>query len=107
VRLLHPHRPLRGDRCQTNVLIYDFRSSQPEKVVARGYFRTLSNSRRSKPIDGHSIASDLATNATAGIQADAAGGPRDVVEAWADGQTVRVRRCGHHPEAALQGLLKE
>jgi len=76
-------------------------------VVASGYFRTLSNSRRSKPIDGHSIASDLATNASAGIPADAAGGPRDVVEAWADGQTVRVRRGGHHLEAALQGLLKE
>jgi hypothetical protein len=96
-----------ASRCQIKVLMYDFRGSQPEKAGARGYFSALSNSRRSKPIDGHSIASDLATNASGGIQADAAGGPRDVVEAWADGQTARVRRRGHHLKAALRGLPKD
>jgi hypothetical protein len=58
--------------------MYDFRSSQPEKAVARGHFSALSNTPQSKPIYGHSIASGLATNASGGIQADAAGGPRDV-----------------------------
>ena len=60
-------------------------------------------SRPSKPSDGYSIASDLATNANGGVQVDGAGGPGDAVVTWADGYTAGVRRgavapTGHHPE---------
>jgi hypothetical protein len=44
----------------------------------------LSNSRRSKPSDGHSIANDLATNPSGGVHAEAEGGPRDVAVALVD-----------------------
>jgi len=46
------------------------------------YFSAIS--RRTKPSDGHSTASDLATNASGRVQADAAAGSRDVVAALAD-----------------------
>ena len=51
------------------------------------YFSAISNSRRSKPSDGHSTASDLATNTNGEVQTDAAAGSRDVVAALADGDT--------------------
>ena len=69
-------------------------------------------SRLSKPNDGHSIASDLATNASGGVQVDGAGGLGDAVAALADGCTARVPRrtmapAGHYLRAALQGVLKQ
>jgi hypothetical protein len=68
--------------------------------------------RRPTPSDGHSIASDLATNATGGVQVDAAAGPGDVVVALADGCTVRLSRetmepAGPQVMAALREILEE
>ena len=64
-------------------------------------------SRPSKPNDGHSIASDPATNTSGGVQVDAAGGPGDVVVAWADGCTAGVCRGAMAPTGdhlkALEG----
>ena len=54
------------------------------------YFSAISNSRRSKPSDGHSTASDLATNTNGEVQTDAAAGSRDVVAALADGHTAAL-----------------
>jgi hypothetical protein len=54
------------------------------------YFSAIS--RPSKPNDGHSIASDLATNASGAVHADAVGGPGDAAVALADGCTAGVPR---------------
>jgi hypothetical protein len=73
---------------------------------------TSAISRKPTPSDGHSIASDLATNATGGVQVDAAAGPGDVVVALADGCTVRLSRetmepAGPQVMAALREILEE
>ena len=80
--------------------------ADPSRGSRIAYFSAIS--RPSKPNDGHSIASDLATNASGGVQVDAAGGPGDVAVALADGCTAGVppgamAPTGYHLMAALQG----
>jgi hypothetical protein len=61
------------------------------------YFSAISNFRRSKPSDGRSIASDLATNASGEVHAEVAGGPRDVAVVLADGYMMGVHRRARAP----------
>ena len=76
-------------------------------VAAAGSRILNATSRPSKPNDGHSIASDLATNAIGGVKVGAAGGPGDVAVALVDGCTAGLPRgamppTGHHLKA-LEG----
>jgi hypothetical protein len=75
----------------------------PQRGIRIAYFSAIF--QRPKPNDGHSSASDLATNASGGVQVDAAGGPGDVVVALADGCMAGMPRgavppTGHHLKAS-------
>jgi hypothetical protein len=72
----------------------------------------LSNFRRSRPSDGRSIANDLATNTSGGVQAEAEGGLRAAVVALAGCCTAGVRPVamaptGDHLTSELRRVLKE
>jgi hypothetical protein len=69
--------------------------ADPRRGTRVVYFSAIS--RRPKPNDGHSIASDPATNTSGGVQVDAAAGPGDVAVALADGCTVGVPRGAMAP----------
>ncbi len=70
------------------------RAAASSPILSRGSWIGCPSAtcRPSKPNDGHSIASDLATNASGGVQMGAAGGPGDVEAALADGCTAGARR---------------
>ena len=65
---------------------------------------TISNSRGSKPSDGHSSASGLATNASGGVRAAAVGGLRGEAAASAEWHTTGAPRRRHHVKMVLQPL---
>jgi len=65
---------------------------------------TISNSRGSKPSDGHSSASGLATNASCGVRAAAVGGLRGEAAASAEWHTMGAPRRRHHAKMVLQPL---
>ena|SRR6516225_7504484 len=67
----------------------------------------VANSRRSKPSDARSTATDLVTNTSRGVHAEGAGEPRAVAAASAEWHSARLGRERHRLRPVLRECSKK